>query len=462
MTRTATTPSPRRARTTTPRSESPPERLWRAAWVLPVTAPPVRDGAVLVRDGAIAAVGPAAELTAAAPRATVRDLGSCILCPGLVDAHCHLEWSLLDGLLPPAEFSRWLGRLLPLRPRLTPDDHRTAARFGALRALEAGTTTVSDSGPTGAGAQALAESGLRGLVHLEAFGREAGDAADAAADVLLARAAELDAQIGPRGRVGISPHAPYTVGPDYWRALLARAGDRERPWATHLAESAAEERVIASGDGPLGDLFAAGGLEPGRWPGPAQAGPVARAELAGVLRPGLVAAHCVRLGPGDPRRLAGAGVAVAHCPRSNLHLRCGRAPLEELRDAGVAVGLGTDSPASGGDYDLRAEARACRRAHAEVHPLDDGALLRLITADAARAVGMEATVGSLAPGLRADLLAVAPAGDRTAPEGLLMDPRSTVEMVVIDGDVAVERGVATGLDGERLRARAAEVRQRLC
>ena len=417
---------------------------------------------MLVRDGAIAAVGPAAALTAAAPRAAVRDLGSCILSPGLVDAHCHLEWSLLDGLLPPAEFAQWLGRLLPLRPLLSADDHLTAARFGALRALEAGTTTVADSGPTGAGAQALAESGLRGLVHLEAFGREAGDAADAAADALLARAAGLDARIGPRGRVGISPHAPYTVGPDYWRALLARAGGEGRPWATHLAESAAEERVIASGDGPLGDLFAAGGLEPGRWPGPAQAGPVARAELAGVLRPGLVAAHCVRLGPGDARRLAGAGVGVAHCPRSNAHLRCGRAPLEELQGAGVAVGLGTDSPASGGDYDLRAEARACRRAHAEVHALDAAALLRLITHDAARAIGMETLVGGLAPGRRADLLAVAPGGGGGAPEDLLMDPASTVEVVVIDGEVAFERGVAAGFDGERVRARAAEVRQRLC
>ena len=437
-------------------------RLWRAAWVLPVTAAPIRDGAVLVRDGEIAAVGPAAALTAAAPDAPVRDLGARILSPGLVDAHCHLEWSLLDGLLPPAEFARWLGRLLPMRGALTPDDHETAARFGALRALAAGTTTVCDSGPTGAGAGALAESGLRGLVHLEAFGRETGDAALAAADALAGRAAELDARVGPRGRVGISPHAPYTVGPEYWRALLARAGDGDRPWATHLAESAAEERVIAAGDGPLGELFAAGGLEPGRWPGPAEAGPVARADLAGVLRPGLVAAHCVRLGPGDPARLAGAGVAVAHCPRSNVHLRCGRAPLEELQEAGVPVGLGTDSPASGGDYDLRAEARACRRAHAPVRELGDATLLRLITADAARAIGMAEMVGSLAPGRRADLLAVAPAGSEGAPERLFLDARSTVEVVAIDGEVAFERGVATGLDAARVRARAAEVRQRLC
>ena len=123
-----------------------------------------------MRDGRIVALGAAAEMRAAHPEMTVRDLGARLLAPGLIDAHCHVEWSLLDGLLPPAEFADWLGRLLPMRMILTPADLETAARVGALRALGAGTTTVADSGPTGAGAGALAASGLRGLVHLEPSG----------------------------------------------------------------------------------------------------------------------------------------------------------------------------------------------------------------------------------------------------------------------------------------------------
>ncbi len=175
-----------------------------------------------------------------------------------------------------------------------------------------------------------------------------------------------------------------------------------------------------------------------------------------------MAAHCVRLGPGDPALLAAAGVAVAHCPRSNAHLRCGTAPLEALHAAGVTVGLGTDSPASGGDYDLRAEARACWTAHAPVRDLDDAALLRLITLDAARAIGMSESVGSIEPGKRADLVALAPARAEGAPEALALDPRTAVDTVVVDGEIVFRAGSATRVDAGPVRARADEVRQRLC
>src|SRR5207248_462555 len=103
------------------------------------------------------------------------------------------------------------------------------------------------------------------------------------------------------------------------------------------------------------------GFPPPRWPG--EGGPIARLAAAGALRRDMVVAHCVQLEPGDAERLASSGVGVAHCPQSNAALGCGRAPLEQLAAAGVPVGLGTDSPASAGPYDVRAEARACALVH---------------------------------------------------------------------------------------------------
>lgn len=434
----------------------------------------MRRGAVAVRDGAIAEVGTADAVIASHPGLEVRDLGDAILAPGFVDAHCHLEWSLLGGLLPPGDFAAWLGRLLPMRGLLTHADHLTAARHGALAALAAGTTTLSDSGPTGAGATALAEVGLRGLVHLEAFGREEGRAAREAAAAVADRVAALDEAVGPRGRAGVSPHAPYTVGPGLWAALREHPGLRLRPWATHLAESVHEAPAIAGRGGPLADLFAAGGLVPGRWGAPEDDrdggggghGSVARVAAAGALTAGLVAAHCVQVGAAEVRLLAAHGVGVAHCPRSNAHLRCGRAPLAELRGSGAAVGLGTDSPASGGDYDLRAEARACRDAHAGAVVLDARTLLEMITRDGARAVGMDHAVGSLAPGKRADLVALAPrdggGGADHDPAAACLDPASRVVEVVVDGEILLAGGAPTRADAHAVRARAAEVRGRLC
>jgi 5-methylthioadenosine/S-adenosylhomocysteine deaminase len=415
-----------------------------------------------VRDGRIADVGPAAEVAARHPALPVEELGARILIPGLVDAHCHLEWSLLDGMLPPAPFGPWLGGMLRLRLRMGPRDHEAAARSGALRALRAGTTTLADSGPTGAGAAALAELGLRGRVHLEVFGREEGDAAGAAAAAFEDRLSALDAAAGPRVAVGVSPHAPYTVGPALWGALRGRSGLARRPWATHVAESRAEEQAIADGGGPLGDLFARGGAVPGRWAGADGAGAVPRMAAGGALAPGLVAAHCVRLGPGDARLLAEAGVSVAHCPRSNVHLRCGRAPIEAIREAGARVGLGTDSPASGGDFDLRAEARAARDLHAGALHLDAAALLRMATLGGAEALGMEDEVGALAPGRRADLAALDAPGDGRPPEDRALDPAATVALVIVDGEAVLRDGEPTRADGGTIDHDAAEARGRLC
>jgi cytosine/adenosine deaminase-related metal-dependent hydrolase len=429
--------------------------------MLPVEGPPIAGGAVCVDDGWIVDAGVLADVRGRHVEAPVVDLGEAILAPGFVDAHAHLEWSLMDGVLPSQPFGAWLGRLMGLRGRMEPEDHLVAARHAAVRALRAGTTTLADSGPTGAGVIAMAETGLRGPVHLEAFGREEGEEARARAGGVAERVAALAAAADARNRVGLSPHAPYTVGPGLWAALAGLPSLAGLPWATHLAESEDETRVIAGGDGALADVFSSIGAVPGRWPGAEGARPVERLAGAGALREGLVAAHCVQLGEDDPSLLADAGVGVAHCPRSNEYLHCGRAPLQALREAGVPLGLGTDSPASGGDYDVRAEARACGRIHGD----DAGspeALIRLATIGGARVLGLDAEVGSLVPGKRADLVALhtAPGAPRD-PWAAALAAGTEVTTVVIDGAVALADDRPTGIDAGEVETAATRARRRL-
>jgi 5-methylthioadenosine/S-adenosylhomocysteine deaminase len=224
--------------------------------------------------------------------------------------------------------------------------------------------------------------------------------------------------------------------------------------------------LMATGAGRLPQVYAPWGFVPARWPG--TGGTVSRLAEAGALRAGMVAAHCVHVDDAEAVALAGAGVGVALCPVSNRRLRCGRAPLERLRAAGAAIGLGTDSPASAGDFDLRAEARElAEQAAAAGEPLAAGALVELITAGSARALGREREVGALGPGLRADLCAVSlhgpllPLADAD-PAAAALDPRASVAMVAVDGRVLLDGGRPVLVDAEAIEARAARARKRLC
>lgn len=433
-----------------------PGEIWSADLVVPVEVPPLRGGAVAVRDGRILAVGSATEVRTAHPELPERAFGAAVLAPGFIDAHCHLEWSLTVPE-PATGFADWMGRFLRLRRAMAGDDHLAAARYGALRRLAAGTTAVADNGPTGAGAQALTERGMRGTVHLEAFGDPApGEAADAVA-ARVAR--EITALPVGEIAIGVSPHAPYTVGPDLWSALSRRDELRDRSWSTHLAESPAELRWHERGDGPLGEAYAALGVVPARWGG-TTAGVVAALGQRGALREGLIAAHCVRLVDGEEELLAQRAVRVVHCPSSNRSLLCGRMPIARLRAAGVVLALGTDSPASGGPFDLRREARRCAALHAASGEGPDAEeLVRMMTAGGAAALGRP-ELGVLAPDGPADavVLSRAPTDD---PWTAVLDPRAEVLATLIGGKAVWQRSDPPA-DTEAIETAARGIRERLC
>ncbi len=219
----------------------------------------------------------------------------------------------------------------------------------------------------------------------------------------MERFVELRDRVEPvlsdRVRLGVSPHAPYTCTLE----LYAECAALGLPLATHLAESVAERAFLVDGSGDwsaFADMLV---------PPPGQTGIRMLAE-AGLLWPGLTAAHCVDVEPDEIALLADHGVGVAHCPRSNGMLGCGVAPIGDLRAAGIAVGIATDSPASTPSFDLFDELRtaivAARARERRPDALTARDALELATLGGARVLGLEAEVGSLVPGKWADLTVV--------------------------------------------------------
>jgi cytosine/adenosine deaminase-related metal-dependent hydrolase len=369
----------------------------RAGSVHPVTAPPIEDGAVLVDDrGRIAAVGPDRSVPAPADARRL-EFTDAVLVPGLVNTHTHLELTHLAGRNAEREFARWIRAIRALKDATAPDEFDRAAAQGVRDCWAAGVTCVADTGSTGAAARALHALGGRGVVFQEVFGPDPAQCAASVAQLEQALAS-LAPLASSQVRLGVSPHAPYTVSEPLYRAVAELARRAGLPLAVHLAESREETALVRDGTGPFADalrargiVVAAHGCSPVRYL--VQLGVVQRATTCLCI-------HCVQVDQQDVAALQDAGAAIAHCPRSNRAHGHGAAPLAAFRRAGVRVGLGTDSIVSAGDASLWAEAVAAGFEGEEA--------LRRLTLDGARAVGLDAEIGSLDVGKQADL-AVFPA-----------------------------------------------------
>ena len=368
-------------------------RVVSADWVVPVEGQPIEHGAVAIaEDGTIAAVGRAADL----------DRGEhhegCVIVPGFVNAHSHLEYAVYAGFGDGLPFVPWIGLHIQRKQELVLEDMVAIATVGAHECLRSGITTIGDCSFSGAAVTAAAATGIRAVVYLEVFGRDAG---------ALDRFHETHGRIAPLLsdliRVGVSPHAPYTCTMEVYRAC-AELG---LPQATHFAESAAERDWLVGGMGdwsPLAEFLVPPAGETG----------IRLLASEGLLGPSLMAAHCVHADSEEIGLLAAHGVGVAHCPRSNGFLGCGVAPLAELRAAGVDVSIATDSPASAPSFDMFEEIRCAivgaRSRARSPEALSAAAALELATLGGARVLGMADQVGSLVPGKQADLTMISLAG----------------------------------------------------
>jgi 5-methylthioadenosine/S-adenosylhomocysteine deaminase len=428
--------------------------IYTARWVLPVSAPAIEHGAVVVEGQRIAAVGPQAEIVERFPESKVESFGEAVILPGLVNTHTHLELTVLRGYLENEEgdFFAWLRKLTTARLELlTPDDIRVSATWGACEAVRAGITHVDDASDSALmSMMALKDVGMRGVVYQESFGPDA-RLANENFEKLKIKVQELRANETPLVRAGVSPHAPYTVCAPQLEMIANLALTEDFPLMMHAAESEAEEQFVREGRGVFAEGLARRSIE---WNAP-KLSTIQHLKRHGILATRPLLAHCIRVDNEDIDMLRQYEARVAHCPKSNAKLGHGRAPLAKFLAGGVVVGLGSDSVASNNTCDILEEARfAALLARAGGNDLSAAQMLAVATSE-------------LKEGSQADLAIVSLTGVHQLPS---YDPIATlifassgrdVILTVVAGKEVYRDGRVTTVDEDRLRARMSEITDKL-
>lgn len=369
----------------------------RARWIVPVTGPVVEDGAVAVDRGRIMAVGPAVEVCREFSPGAVIDHGDGALLPGLVNAHCHLEFSALRGRIPPQpDLGSWLEAAMAGFAGLCQEEIVQGIKVGLAELRKCGVVLVAETSNTGLSLPLLAQSPLDFHYFYECLGFDIvqpgplEDDFDTFGSSLARRLPNFSA----------AAHAPYSVSDILFTRVNQWNRRYGRPNAVHLAESIEEVRFLQGGDGYFRGLL----HKLNRWRQdyqPPACTPAAYLDRLDFLGNGTLAAHGIWLNRCDLEILARRRTWVVLCPRSNRHTGAGFPNLAELRGAGVRLALGTDSLASNKDFNLFQEILLLKE-HSPDVPFHE--LLALAADNGARALGRENDFGSLAPGKKAALL----------------------------------------------------------
>ena len=388
------------------------------------------DAYLAVTDGAIVGIGAMADLPAQPGANRIIDAAGNLLMPGLINCHGHGAMTLFRGLADDLPLMTWLTEhIFPAEARLVDAEMvYWCSKLASAEMILGGTTTVADAYfHEDAAAQAFCEAGIRavapqGIIDFPAPGvPDPTQNIAAAADFLAAWQGK-----NPLLTPALFCHSPYTCSPDTLQRTKALAREAGSLFFIHLAETKEELRQIKEQHGCT---------------------PVGLLHRLGLLDENTVCVHCIWLDARDIELLQETGAKVTTCPESNMKLGSGIAPLAELLEAGVPVGLGTDGCASNNDLDLFQEMASCARLHKvaahEPTRLPAATVLGMATGAGARVLGLARQTGRLAVGLRADCIII----DRRQPhltpfhnpETLVYAGRgSDVSTVLIDGRVVMQ------------------------
>jgi cytosine/adenosine deaminase-related metal-dependent hydrolase len=399
-------------------------RILSADWLLPISSPPLRDGAVVVDyGGTIVDVGPRREIVARHANLPCDSEPNSILMPGLVNAHTHLELCAMKGVIADVEhFGDWAYQAITKRKQFTPGQVVEACRQGIRETEACGVVAVGDiANHSATSLPLLRASSLRAVVFNELTGFPS--------SMADSRFAEFSTRIGREsdGRImeTLCPHAPYSVSPELFRRIARYCAERRLVTSIHLAESKDEIEFLRTGKGRFRELLLKLDRWDESWEVP-QTSPVGYLDRLGFLDQHVLVVHGVHVDGDDLGILKKRRVSVCTCPRSNARIDTGGvAPVPAILAAGLNVCIGTDSLASNDDLDLWNEMRFLRKLHPR---LSEATVLQMATLNGARALGFGEEIGSVDKGKKAALIRIIHGSPTTDPEALVLSslPRRVV------------------------------------
>ncbi|MBA2493322.1 MAG: amidohydrolase family protein [Acidobacteria bacterium] len=446
-------------------------KILSADYVLPISSELIENSAVAVEKDKIIAIGKRDELIKKFPEANHENFGEAVIMPGLVNAHSHLEITAMRGFLDDVEddFYAWLIKLTKTRTeKLVHQDIETSAIFGALEGARAGVTCFGDIGRMGkAGLQALKKIGLRGIVFQETEFSPKNEEAESDFARLKDKILALKESETELVKVGISPHAPYTVSRKLFEKITDYALDEDIKTTIHAAESNQEKEFFLTGEGFFAEIYQNLGLD---WNVP-KVSPVEYLAEIGVLRAKPLLAHCVKVSERDIELIAETDSSIAHCPKSNAKFGHGTAPLKKFLDKKIRVGFGSDSVASNNTCDILEEARFAtlfaRNLESKKRFLTAPEIIKTATRGGAAALGLENEIGTLEENKQADLIVVALDNIAQMPVHdvysalLFASSARDVRLTMVAGEEIYRDGKAKRIDETEIKLKIKEIAEKM-
>ncbi|MDQ3712970.1 MAG: amidohydrolase family protein [Acidobacteriota bacterium] len=436
-------------------------KILSADYLLPISSKPIENGAIAIDETKIVAVGTTEKLAEKFPDARHENFREAVILPGFVNCHSHIEITAMRGFLDDveADFYSWLIKLTKTRAeKLTEKDVETAALAGTLEGARAGVTCFGDIGRFGeAGLKALKTIGLRGVLFQETeFSPKNEDAENDFAKLkdkfLHLRETETELV-----KVGLSPHAPYTVSRKLFERITDYSIEKNVKITIHVSESNHEKDFVETGAGFFADIYKNLNL---KWDAPQMSSVEYLADI-GVLRAKPLLAHCVKVSDKDIELIARSDSRIAHCPKSNAKFGHGIAPLEKFLERKIRVGFGSDSVASNNICDIMEEARFAtlfaRNAAYRKRFLTAEEIIETATLGGARALELETKIGTLEAGKQADVIVISLSDIAQMPihdvySALLFTSNARdVKMTMVAGQEIYRDGLAERIDEAEIK-----------